>query len=171
MTTTALPGVVAASRRRTGGPVVLGYNAQGANARGFAAGRLQVTKWTLASAGTLTELHAWFRGTSGSPQVRIVIYADSSGVPGARLAYTAPFTLPNTGVAAEFSETGLSVSLAAGDYWIGYISAGTVGSAFFDTLSQTARSISTGATFTPPPDPFGAGTSISDKFSCWAIVT
>src|SRR5262245_113646 len=98
MITRAAPGVIAASLRRTagGGSVVLGYDTKGtATSFSLAFGRMLVSKFTLASAKTLNELHGWF-GQSGTTSaiVRVVVYDDDggSGLPGTRLAYTNQFT-------------------------------------------------------------------------------
>ena|GEM_PF-4534719 len=150
---------------------ILGYNTKGASNIGTSGGRKYVSKFTLASASTLTELHGWFTGTGAT--IQLVIYADSGGLPGARLAFTSPLT--PTGADIELSQTGLSVALAAGTYWIGWASqnAGTV-SAYYDDPGGPAahQAQSSGAAYNPPSDPFGTpNASGTRNFSCWAVVT
>lgn len=171
----ALAGVVAASRRRSAGgggtPTVLGYNVKGASqVSSLSTGRLYVSKFTLASPGTLTELHGWFLG-NGTTQVRIVVYDDDAGgaLPGTRMAYTSAYTPPASDT--EVAETGLSVALAAGDWWVGFVSSATGGFCYGVDPGGTHQGIGSGAAFTPPPNPFGTpSTSGTRKHSCWAIV-
>jgi hypothetical protein len=168
-------GVIAASRRRAGGggaPAILGYNIKGASLTTSNPGRKYVTKATLAAAATLTELHGWFKGASGE-NIIILIYADSAGAPGARVAYTAPFAL--TGSDQHLQQTGFSVSLPAGTYWIGWVGQnGASGAAYQDAPGPAGcfKGIGSGAAFNPPSDPFGTPTTSSPDFqySCWAVV-
>lgn len=149
---------------------ILGYSTKGTSTNsGVSTGRCYMSKFTLASAQTLQELHGWFSAGAGST-VRIVIYADSSGLPGARVAYTASLAL--TGVDANLSETGFSVSLPAGDYWIGFyvISQAGGGWCWCEDTGGTHQGIPSGVA-NPPPDPFGTPTtSGTRKHSCWAVV-
>jgi hypothetical protein len=168
---TALPGVIAASRRRAGAAaVILGNNIKGSGTRPFGSGRLEVSQFTLAGSGTLRELHGWFNGGGGSSTVRLLIYDDDggSGLPGTRLAYTAAYTVSGSSD-MELSEAGFAVALTAGNYWIGWISSAvSSGIAYGDT--GTNQSL-TAASFTPPPDPFGVGSAGTRKHSCWAVLT
>ena len=147
---------------------ILGNNVKGPSSAGFAAGRMYVAKYTLASASTMSELHGWFSGSGTT--VRIVIYADSAGSPGALLAYTNALSL--TGADVDLSQTGFSVSLPAGDYWIGWRSAasGTGGANYYDAAAPY-KGKTTGAA-DPPDNPFGTtDTSGTRSLSCWAVVT
>ena len=151
---------------------ILGYNTRGAAQTAFATGRRTLCKHTLASAGTLTELHGWFIGSGTN--VILVIYADNAGVPGARVAYTSPLAVTNAGAFFELSQTGFSVSLPAGDYWIGWVSqgVGTSGNGYRETTGGTNYLNSSGATFNPPSDPHGGGGSTgATLLSAWAVYT
>jgi hypothetical protein len=147
---------------------ILGFNTKGPNGTSFAAGMMMTSKWTLATAGTLQELHGWFAGSGTT--CRIVIYANTAGAPSTRVAYTAPLSL--TGVDVELSETGFSVPLAAGVYWIGFRSAaaGSSGQAYMDISGDTHAGVVSGAA-DPPDNPFPApGSSGTRNYSCWAVV-
>jgi len=173
MSNVAVPGVVAASRRRTaaGTPTVLGYSTRGSISTGMGAGYMHVASYTLAGAGTLTELHGWFVGATGAA-IRVVIYDDdgSSALPGTRLAYTNSFALPASGD-YHAAETGLSVPLTAGNYWVGFISQAALGLFTREGSGATHQQITSGATYTPPPNPFGTPSSSGTRMvSCWGIV-
>lgn len=149
---------------------ILGYNTKdNSNNAGFDVGRMYVSKFTLATLQTMTELHGWFRGGSATATVRIVIYADTSGAPGTLLGYTSGLTLPVT-VDTELLETGFSVSLSAGDYWIGFRTSGTPSAAASAGTGGTHQGKLTGAA-DPPDNPFGTvNTSGTRKLCCWAVV-
>lgn len=170
----AEPGVIASSRRRTSGGTILGYNVKGGGTSGLPSGRMEVSKFTLATAGTLTELHCWYAG-SGSPaaQVRIVVYDDdgSGGLPGTRLGYTNILTL-DVSSDRELSETGLSLALAAGDYWLGTVSnSATTSPPIYNDTGGNHQQKSTSVTFTPPQTPFGTpNSSGTRKHSVWGII-
>jgi len=160
--------VIAASRRRTAATRILGNNVKGdvPSSANMFSGRTAVSSFTLASAGTLTELHAWV--WNGAGDCRIVVYADSAGSPGTRVAYTNALSFGTGDV--EIVQTGLAVALAAGTYWLGYNGNGT-GSMYADGATGTHKQRD-GATYNPPPDPFGTvGSSGTRKFSVWGIVT
>jgi hypothetical protein len=172
----ALIGELAASRRRSGGggtPTVLGYSSNGSSQGGIADGGMFSSKFTLASAGTLTELHAWVDGGGGAGyNVIIHIYADSAGVPGARKAYTSPLATGG-GTGVHLSQTGFSVALAAGNYWLGIGCSGYASAGGFkhETTGGTHARYLSGATFNPPPDPWGTSTQNGTrKYSAWAVV-
>jgi hypothetical protein len=147
---------------------ILGYDTKGASASAFGTNLMFASKWTLASSATLTELHGWFGGNSTN--VIVAIWADSAGAPSTRLAYTSPLAL--TGSDIDLNQTGFSVSLAAGDYWIGCVSqdAGSSGVVYRDT-GGVAHATKAGTGFNPPDNPFGTPDgSGTRRYSCWAVV-
>ena len=145
---------------------ILGYNTKGAGAAALGTGFKNSSKFTLATPQTMTELHGWFGG--GSANVILFIYSDVAGVPTTRLAYTSPLAL--TGVDVDLSQSGFSLSLAAGDYWIGFVSdvAGT-GVAYRENSGGTSRTHNA-ATFNPPATPYESGGAATRKWSMWAVV-
>jgi hypothetical protein len=148
---------------------ILGYNSKGSTSAGLTTGAWGASKFTLASPATLTELHGWFGGSATN--IILFIYSDVAGTPTNRLAYTSPIAL--TGGDAERSQTGFSVALTAGDYWIGFTSqgAGTGGVYWRDATGGTHYAVTSGATFNPPSNPFaGGGSGGTRKYSMWAVV-
>jgi len=157
---------------------ILGNNtAGGSYVSGGSPGRIVVSRFTLAAAGTLNELHGWVAfGTAGNT-LRIVIYkadADVFGTvgagttsPGTRVAYTNPLTITGSSTDYDLNQTGLSVPLPAGDYFLG-IRFNTDG--FVKGSSGTYTGIGSGSA-DPPPDPFGiTSTSGSNSVSVWGVV-
>ena len=155
----------------TSGGAILGNNVKGSSAQGIAPGGMKVTLRTLATPMTLTELHGWFRGGAGK-KVRVIIYADSAGSPGARVAYTNLLTL--TGVDVILSQTGFNVPLAAGSYWVGFygdpLTITGAEDCIMNNFVGTYKGIASGVP-DPPSDPFGsANQSGSRDMNCWAVL-
>jgi hypothetical protein len=151
---------------------ILGNNSMTNTGGGFsgAVGRKVASKFTLATAQTLQELHAFFYTGTGSHVIVLHIYADSSGSPGALVANSSQITVPDIGDFADVSQTGFSVPLAAGDYWLGMTFSSAKGNIAGD-LGGTHRAILSGATVFPPSNPFGTpDNSGTNKFGCWAVV-
>lgn len=171
MTAIAIPGILAARRRGAGG-TILGYNVKDTTISTFAAGRMYVSQYTLAGAGTLRELHGWFNSGGGGDVIRVVCYAadGGGGLPGTRLAYTNGITLPAGD--SEAQEAGFAVALAAANYWLGFYNvSGTAGTCFGNGTSGTHQG-RTGGAPNPPPTPFGTpDTSGTRRHSCWAVIT
>jgi PKD domain-containing protein len=152
---------------------ILGNNIKSTSgASGSAAGRMQTSIFTLAAAGTLTELHGLLsNGNVTSDSVRLVIYADSAGSPGSRVAYTSPLTIPASSD-VEVSEAGFSVPLAAGNYWLGYKAMATGGPCQMWAASTggTHKGLVSSAS-DPPPNPFGTPDTSGTRNHCvWGVV-
>lgn len=155
---------------------ILGNNLGSNIADGMATGKMQVSRFTLATASTLTELHGIFDDFGGASAVRIVIYKHASGTtpdPGAtRVAYTNSLPIVGSG-SIEVSQSGFSVPLAAGDYWIGARS-NVSGCAYRGAhTGLDAHSGWDSGAPDPPPDPFGApgvSSGAGNQLACWAIV-
>lgn len=153
-------------------PQILGNNtAGGASGTASNAGRMYVSKFTLATGGTLTELHGNFFQTTGTPQVQIVLYSDSAGSPNSRLAFTSPITVTNGTPAIEYSQSGFSVSLSSGTYWVGWCAGGSGLSVPFDSNPEYKGSLAS-ASFNPPNATFPTvDTSGTRSYRCWGVVT
>ena len=82
---------------------------------------LGIGKYVLPRAGAVTAMSIYGRGpSSGTQKIRLVIYADNNGLPGAFKAVTNELTLSGASNAwYTASVTGGSVSLTAGTYWLG----------------------------------------------------
>src|SRR4051812_45316338 len=159
---------------------IIGYNVRGSdpNTSSKSSGRLYVSKYTLAVSGTLTELHCLFNNTQqsgGSGNARLVVYAadGASGNPGTRLYYSNLIATPGALGEYELAVTGISIPLAAGDYWLGWVDVGvlaTTGNVYGESSGGFHFGWTTGAA-DPPPNPFGAGdTSGPRKHSVWGVV-
>jgi hypothetical protein len=142
----------------------------------IASGLMYASKYTLASAATMTELHAWTLNNGGAAgTLRVVIYADNgSGSPGARIAYTSVLSTATGAADIEVQEAGFNVALPAADYWIGFL--GVTGSgtsaAVYAGNGGTYKGIASGVP-NPPPDPFGSPTASGSTraYTVWAVVT
>ncbi|HEV7609901.1 MAG TPA: hypothetical protein VGO61_21375, partial [Steroidobacteraceae bacterium] len=131
---------------------------------GMVADRKRASKFTLTETGRLLDLSAYLDGlggVSGSQQVRIVVYRDSSGVPGPKVAESTSRSLASgtTGTWRSFAVDGLPL-LTAGDYWLAIHTGGT---------TQVLRNFGDGSAVNwygndnifsdGASDPFGTGTS------------
>lgn len=157
---------------------ILGYNTRGSSptATSRAIGRLYVSKFTLAVSGTLTELHCLCNTiiSSGAGTARLVVYAadGSGGNPGTRLYYSSLLAAQGTIGEYELAVTGISVALAAGDYWLGWVDVTQTASGnVYGEVSGGSHFGWTTGVADPPPNPFGAGdTSGTRKHSIWGVV-
>ena len=99
-------------------------------------------------------------GTSGQQSFEGVIYAESGGAPGALLGSTSPLTFTSTSPAGWYDLSfPTALKLAAGNYWIGFISGGTAAVAAFRYDSVASALDYNANTFTSgPSNPFGTPT-------------
>lgn len=155
---------------------ILGYNVHdtGWDESGFSAGNMYVTKYTLATGSTMSELHAWIRSNGGAAgSLRLVVYGDTAGLPGNRVYYTSPLST-GAGGDIEVIETGISASLPAGDYWLGFhtITAPGSGGAMYAGSGFAYKGLSSGVS-NPPPSTFGTPnlSGASRRHCVWAVVT
>jgi hypothetical protein len=73
----------------------------------------------------------------------------------------------------DVNETGLSVALTAGNYYIGFICENTVGNGtgYRENTGSTHYQIASGVVYNPPPSTFpGGSTTGTRKYSVWGIV-
>ena len=101
----------------------LGKTSDGASSSASSADKTAVSSVTAAASGTLTAGHAraWLSAT-GSAVTKCVVYADSSGAPGARLASSNPVTITQTAEAVvDYTFSGAdAITLTSGTvYWVG----------------------------------------------------
>lgn len=92
-----------------------GYKTVFTSAQRKIAGKQYANKVTLAQAGTLNSISIYTKGTTGK-KVRLAVYADSAGSPGALLAQTGTATVSSA--AQWITISAPSTALAAGTYWI-----------------------------------------------------
>jgi hypothetical protein len=112
------------------------------------------TPFTLSDTGTLTSFSAYLDGNggaSGSQDIRMVLYQDAGGVPGALVAQSRSVTI-NAGMAPQWIRfTAPHTTLAPGTYWI-VLHTGNV--------QGVARNYGDGSTsWYAAPDPFWDGAS------------
>jgi hypothetical protein len=153
---------------------VLGTTSIGSSpSSGLSADFKRASRFTLSQSATLTGLYAYLDGnggTSGSQTVRMVVYSDSNGVPGSKLADSDPVTI-TSGTAASWVRFPLAQGprLVAGNYWIAIHSAGTAGVVrdYGDPSTPdwygNSDSFADGAS-----NPFGTGSSGSVTLSVYA---
>jgi len=164
------PTAVASASTATFGKTTVGATAQSdpANLKG-------VSKYALPAAGSLSKLSLYLQptGTSGQQSLQGVIYAEAAGAPGALLASTNRLTFVSTNTAGWY-ELALpaALKLAAGNYWIGFISGATTGVAAFryDTVAS-ALDYNSNAYTSGPSNPFGTPTVLSESISLYATYT
>ena len=121
------------------------------------ADRCWASKFTLSEDGDVTKVTAFFDYDSGNSSnagdnVKAVIYADSSGSPGALMAASAGVAIGAGDQTVDFT---VSVSLTAGDYWLGVVS-----DSFNSRINSNLGAGGSYArkesfTYASPPDPFG----------------
>ena len=130
--------------------------------------------YNLAVSGTVSKLTAYVASTgAGASNLRGVIYADSSGEPGALVGVTSEITIAD-GQAAGWVDLPLGVPAAVspGSYWIGFWIGGNMGVYSYDSVAGSER-------FTPDPyssggspnDPFGPAGSSIGLYSVYATYT
>ena len=115
--------------------------------------------------GTLTKLEAHIWDTTPSGNIRIGIYADSSGAPGARLLDAGAMTL----VQGWNVKSGLSLAVTLNTwYWLAYnmSATNTIGDIAGASNSLAYRSLAYGAL----PDPFGTPSYASSQHPMQAYV-
>src|SRR5207247_843526 len=105
-----------------------GKTTVGASSDSFLADRKRVNRYALATAGSVSKLSIYLARTSTSGQqvLKGVIYADSSGSPGALLGVSEQLTFTSTSSTGWYDLVFPSpIKLAASNYWIGIITGAT----------------------------------------------
>jgi PKD repeat protein len=139
------------------------------------AGNKEVSKFSAPHAGTVTKVTGYISGlgsTSGSQPVRAILYADSSGRPGALLGVSNEIVV-NAGRAwgwVDFTFPS-AVSIPAGTIWMGYI-AGTKNDLMRIRYTQVSGDLkynkNTGGYAAGPTNPFGSVSSSNKHYSIYA---
>jgi hypothetical protein len=141
----------------------------------FATNRKRVNEYTLAEAGTVSQLSIYLEPTTASGQqvMEGIIYADSGGAPGELLAVSKPLTFESTQTASWYPMAlPVPVELAPGDYWIGVLTGNNWGVAGFryDTVAE-AKAFNANKYASGPSNPFGAFSVDSQQMSLYATYT
>jgi PKD repeat protein/glucose/arabinose dehydrogenase len=135
----------------------------------------EVSKYSAPRAGTVTKVTGYISGlgsTSGTQPVRAVIYADSSGKPGALLGVSNQIVV-NAGRAWAWVDFTFpsAVSIQAGTIWIGYIAGSKTAltQLRYDTLSNDMRyNKNSGGYAAGATNPFGSTSSSNKHYSIYA---
>jgi RHS repeat-associated protein len=160
----------------TGSATTVGKTTIGASNNKLAANLKSGNKITLSQQGRFTKISAYLDGNgtgSGSQTVRALIYADSSGSPGALKATSAQVTIAK-GRAAGWVDFTISpaITLPSGDYWL-VLHSGTTANItrrFGDTLTGAERN-NTDTYSDGAADPFGTATTGNWSWSTYATYT
>ncbi|MCW3028692.1 MAG: hypothetical protein JWN81_1903 [Solirubrobacterales bacterium] len=153
-------------------PQTFGKTTVGGSSDSFLADRKRVTRYALSAPGSVTKLSIYLAptGTAGQQLLKGLIYADSSGAPGALVAVSQPLTFTGTSAAGWYDLVFSSpVKLAAGNYWIGIITGATshVAGFRFDNVSG-ARDYNANTYTAGPSNPFGTPSVDTEQASLYA---
>jgi Hypothetical glycosyl hydrolase family 15 len=152
-----------------------GKTSVGVSVGQFTADRKRVNKYTLPTAGTVSELSVYLATTANSGQqvLKGIIYADAGGAPGKLLGTSTQLTFTSTSAAGWYHLTfPAPLQLAAGEYWIGEITGGSSGVAGYryDGVAG-ARDWNSNTYTSGPTDPFGSFTNDNEQISLYATYT
>jgi subtilisin family serine protease len=145
----------------------LGKTTVGASAEALVSNRTRVNEYSLGGAGTVKGLRVYLQpsSTSGSQDIRGVIYGDAGGAPGALLSASNQLVFHSSDSPGWYDlPLPEPVSLQPGSYWIGLHAGSTskVARVRWDSVPgsrvSNIRDFSSG-----PSDPFGAVSSIDDR--------
>jgi hypothetical protein len=154
------------------GTATVGKTSVGASSDYFVAERKRVNSYAVPSAGAVSKLSIYLSptGTAGQQVLKGLIYADSSGAPGALVGSSQPVTFSNTSATGWYDLAFSSpVKLATGNYWIGVITGASAGIAGFryDNVANS-RVYNNNSYAAGPTNPFGAVTTDGEQTSLYA---
>ena len=153
-----------------------GKTTVGASADVFVAERKRVNRYALATPGSVTKLSIYLAptGTAGEQALKGLIYADSSGTPGALLAVSEALTFKSTNAAGwyELSSPPRSNSPRATTGSASSPAPRLDGSRASATTASPPRATTTPTPTPPgPSNPFGTATTDSEQTSLYATYT
>jgi hypothetical protein len=142
---------------------IFGLTTVGGTNTVFGPDKKRVSKYTLSQSGDVSKLSLYLAGAgvSGSQVVRGVIYADASGEPGRLLGTTVDLSAAGSDQGAWRDLPFASpVRLAAGTYWLGFISGDTTSVLKFYFNEYVGAYRTNPDTYADgSSDPFGGGTT------------
>ncbi|HEX2551021.1 MAG TPA: heparin lyase I family protein [Nocardioidaceae bacterium] len=168
--------VVSGSGAGTGGGGTtshFGKQTSGASSSASSADKTAVSSATASASGTLTAGHARVSlSGSGSATTKCVLYANSGGAPGARLATSDPVTITNTSVATiDYVFSGAAqVAVTSGTtYWVGlaWQDPGSVSVNIFRDATASGRQEAAAYA----PDPFGTPSALTGPIDVYLDTT
>jgi hypothetical protein len=141
----------------------------------FLADRKRVNRYGLPGSGSVSKLSIYLAptGTSGQQLIEGLIYADSSGAPGALLGVSEQLAFQSTNAAGWYDLNFSSpLKLGAGNYWIGIITGASskVAGFRFDAVTS-ARDYNANTYASGPTSPFGSPTVDPEQMSLYATYT
>jgi len=136
---------------------------------------LSVNRCVLPVNATVSQLTVYIGHTStkGQQLIKGIIYADSSGKPGALLGTSSQLTFTSENASGWYPLAfATPLKLAAGTYWIGIITGGSakVGAERFDKVTN-AQAVNTNSYAAGPSNPFGPLKTNSEQMSLYATYT
>lgn len=147
--------------------LTLGYRSRFSSKSRNASGMQFATRVALAQGGTLNSISAY---SKGNKKVRMAIYADSAGAPGALLAQTNSGTGSTAGKWVTVAAP--STTLAAGNYWLAMSLETSSMYYYYSTSGGTSRTNANAAVTSGFSSPWGTSTSSeSRRISIYASVT
>jgi hypothetical protein len=152
-----------------------GKTTVGGSSDSFRADRKRVSRYALASGGSVTKLSIYLAptATAGQQVLKGVIYADSAGAPGALLGSSEQLTFGSTNTAGWYDlPFAAPLKLAAGSYWLGVITGATssVAGFRFDSVASS-RDYNANTYASGPTNPFGTPTVDAEQASLYATYT
>jgi len=151
-----------------------GQTSAGSNSYPANGDRYIASKFTLSVAGDVTKVTAFFDFDASNTSFsgdngKAVIYEDSSGAPGALVAVSSAVSIPGGDQQIDFPVT---VSLAAGDYWLGIVTDSFNSRLNIFAFSGGSHVTKESLTYASPADPMGTpGVTGSDIFAIYATYT
>jgi subtilisin family serine protease len=137
--------------------------------------RKRANHYQLSVAGSVSKLSIYLQptGTSGTQVIKGVLYADSTGKPGALVATTLELSFSSGQLAGWYDMVFPSaVALAAGNYWIGMISGASSHVAGFRYAPVSgSRAYNANSYASGPTDPFGSAMIDDEEMSEYATYT
>lgn len=132
---------------------------------------------TLPVAGAVSKLTLYAIPGVNSPNpetLKALIYADENGLPGKLMAVGSEVVYQGNVNGSGWIDLPLStpVALAAGNYWLGFITGGTSeGLGYVYDSVSASRAYNANSYSSGPTDPFGAATKDSEQASIYATYT
>lgn len=138
-------------------PVVVdptfGYTSIGGSLNNWSANTVFLFQAELTENGDISSLHTYSDDTSGSLDAKGLIYvADGSDYPTDQEAVSSPITINTTDTWRDYT---VSVSLAAGTYYLGAVNSASAHQFRWDTAGTlSVYADTTAGNYTTPPDPY-----------------
>lgn len=129
-----------------------------------AANGLELRRVVFAGSTTINKIRVWATGYSAHASVKALIYGDTAGSPGARLAVgSVRAGLYPGGNDLVFASDQV---LSAGTYWIGFVSdVSWIAEAIAGTVGAVTKRVAAGGYYASPPNPAPATAAASDTLT------